>query len=130
MNSHRRVLVFVISSTALLLLVSFLSEIFHFKSSSSLNNINLIADILKKDSTVLSDTSGNTPGIEIAEKAHEDFMLYRKGHFITDFNTDTSNPSLTGFLKKLHELKNGKKRKQEVYGGNLFCITNHQNLSY
>jgi len=114
MNSHRRVLVFVISSTTLLLLVSFLSEIFHFKSSSSLNNINLIADILKKDSAVISDTSGNTPGIEIAEKAHEDFMLYRKGHFITDFNTDTSHPSLTGFLKKLHELKNGKKRKVRI----------------
>lgn len=113
MNSHRRVLVFVISSTALLLLVSFLSETFHFKSSTSLNNINLIADILKKNSAARADTSG-TQGIEPGEKTHEDFMLYRKGHFITDFNTDTTEPSLTGFLQKLHELKNGRKRKVRI----------------
>ena len=114
MNSHRRVLVFVISSTAILLLVSFLTEIFHIKSSSSLNNINLIADILEKDSTTLADTSGNSSGITIEKKAHEDFLLYRTGHFITDFNTDTTDPSLEGFLQKLYDLKKGKKRKVRI----------------
>ncbi|MEI9911304.1 MAG: hypothetical protein WDO71_17570 [Bacteroidota bacterium] len=115
MNSHRRVLVFVISSTAILLLVSILTEVFHFKSSTSLNNINLVADLLKKDSTASPDSSAdNTAGIEITKKVHEDFMLYQKGHFITDFNTDTTDPSLTGFLHKLHELKTGKKRKVRI----------------
>ncbi|HEY6504684.1 MAG TPA: hypothetical protein VIZ28_11965, partial [Chitinophagaceae bacterium] len=115
MNSSRRVLVFVLCSTAILLLVSFLTEIFPFKKSTSLNNINLIADILKKDSAALQNTSGNSsPGIEITKKVHEDFMLYLKGNFITDFNTDTTNPSLKGFLQKLHELKTGKKRKVRI----------------
>jgi lysophospholipase L1-like esterase len=114
MNSHRRVLVFVISSTAILLLVSFLSEILHFKNSTSLNNVNLIADILKKDSAAIAGTPDNTQIIEIAEKAHDDFMLYHKGHFITNFNTDTTRPSLTSFLDKLHDLKSGKKRKVRV----------------
>jgi lysophospholipase L1-like esterase len=115
MNSHRRVLVFVISSTAILLVVSILTEVFHFKSSTSLNNINLIADVLKKDSATTQDTSGTTgPGIDLTGKSHEDFMLYHKGHFITDFNTDTTDPSLTRLLKKLHELKTGKKRKVRI----------------
>jgi lysophospholipase L1-like esterase len=115
MNSNRRVLFFVLCSTAILLLVSFLTETFHFKNSTSLNNINLIADILKKDTVTTTDTSGNnSPGIAIAEKPHEDFMLYRKGHFITNFSTDTSSSSLNGFVKKLHDLKTGNKRKIRI----------------
>ncbi|MBL7742274.1 MAG: hypothetical protein JNN00_02260 [Chitinophagaceae bacterium] len=116
MNSNRRVLAFVLSSTAVLLLTSFLIEILHFRKSTSLNNINLIADILKKDSATISgDTSGvNSPGIEITKKKHEDFSLYRRAHVITNFSTDTTNPSLARFLQKLHELKSGKKIKVRI----------------
>ncbi|MEI9908685.1 MAG: hypothetical protein WDO71_02855 [Bacteroidota bacterium] len=115
MNSNRRVLVFVLCSTAILLLVSLLTEIFHFNNSTSLNNINLVADILRKDTSATTDMSiNNSPGIAIAEKPHEDFMLYRKAHFITNFSTDTSAPSLNGFVKKLHALKTGNKRKIRI----------------
>lgn len=114
MNSNRRVLVFVIGSTFILLLVSFLTEIFQLKSSS-LANISLIGDIIKKDSLNTDDaTDGREPGLKITKKLHEDFTLYKKGHFITDFNTDTNSASLQGFLQKLHELKTGKKRKVRI----------------
>ncbi|MBL7738402.1 MAG: hypothetical protein JNK14_04230 [Chitinophagaceae bacterium] len=116
MNSNRRVLAFVLSSTAILLLTSFLTELFHYKSSIPLNNINLIADILKKDPAVTDDDSlgADPPAIEIVEKARENFFLYRQGHIITDFNTDTTDPSLSRFLQKLHALKSGKKGKVRI----------------
>jgi lysophospholipase L1-like esterase len=115
MNSNRRVLFFVVSSTVILLLLSLLTKFFRFKDSTSLNNINLLTDILKKDSSPITDTSDSfSSGIEIAKKSNADFMLYQKGHFITDFNTDTTEPSLTGFMQKLHELKTGKKRKVRI----------------
>lgn len=113
MNSNRRVLDFVVYSTSILILVSLCTSFFHFKNTS-LNNINLVADLIKKDSSVTEDTTGGLAGIKITQKAHEDFALYRKGHFITDFNTDTMAPSLSAFARKLHELKTGKKQKVRI----------------
>jgi lysophospholipase L1-like esterase len=113
MNSNRRVLVFVVSSTVVLLLVSFLAENFHFRWRP-LQRVNLITDILSPDSAA-RDTSLIGPALIVVEnKPHEDFLLYKRGHFITDFNTDTSTASLTSFVKKLHDLKTGKKRKIRI----------------
>jgi lysophospholipase L1-like esterase len=114
MNSNRRVLVFVLCSTAFLLLVSIISESFHL-NWLAFNRVNLITDIVQKDTSLINDTSGiNLPGPEIVNKPQSDFTLYKKGHFITNFSVDTSKPSLTAFAQKLHDLKNGKKRKVRI----------------
>lgn len=114
MNSNRRVLVFVVYSTAFLLLVSVIAESFHL-NWPTFNRINLITDIVQKDTAATIDTSDIIlPGPEIVSKPQADFTLYKKGHFITNFSVDTSKPSLTSFVQKLHDLKTGKKRKVRI----------------
>lgn len=114
MNSNRRVLVFVVYSTAFLLLVSVIAVGFHL-NWPTFNRINLITDIVQKDTAAIIDTSDIIlPGPEIVSKPQADFTLYKKGHFITNFSVDTSKPSLTTFVQKLHDLKTGKKRKVRI----------------
>ena len=114
MNSNRRVLVFVVYSTAFLLLVSVIAESFHL-NWPTFNRVNLITDIVQKDTAATIDTSDIIlPGPEIVSKPQADFTLYKKGHFITNFSVDTSKPSLTSFVQKLHDLKTGKKRKVRI----------------
>jgi hypothetical protein len=114
MNSNRRVLIFVAYSTVSLLLFSILAESFHLKWPV-FNRVNLVADIIRKDTVVIIDTSDNNlPAPIIVKKPHEEFSLYRKGHFITCFNTDTTQSSLAGFARKLYDLKSGKKKKVRI----------------
>lgn len=114
MNSNHRVWVFVVYSTAILFFVSIIAESFHF-SWKPLKRINLISDIISADSSSVKDTSGIvTADPDPVDKPNEDFTLYRKGHFITNFNVDSTRPSLGDLVKKLHELKTGKKRKIRI----------------
>ncbi len=115
MNSNRRVLLFVVYSFGLLLLVSVLGTYLHF-DWMPFNRVNLISDVIRPDSAAIekNDTTTNVPPVEIAQKPQEDFNLYNKGHFITDFNADTNTASLQRFIARIHELKSGKKRKVRI----------------
>jgi lysophospholipase L1-like esterase len=112
MNSNRRVFEFVFYCTAILLLLSLLSEVFSIRTGS-IKNINLVADILKQPYNPVADST-TAPAVPVMVKPHEDFLLYRRGHLITDFNADTVTPALHGFLEKLHQLKTGKKAKVRI----------------
>jgi hypothetical protein len=113
MNSSRKVFLFVVYSVVIYLLISVGGTIFHF-SPMPFKRVNLISDIIIHDSTDFStDTSsGNT--IVIENKPKEDFNLYHTSHFITSFSTDTAKPSLERFVRKLHDLKTGKKKKIRI----------------
>lgn len=114
MNSNRRVLLFVVYSVVIYLMVSILGTLFHVQWMP-FKRINLISDIVTKDSTDVSDTlHDNTNGIVIEKKAHEDFNLYLRPRYITSFNTDSTEPSLRNFMQKLYDLKTGKKRKIRI----------------
>ncbi len=113
MNSHRRVLLFVVYSVVLYLFLSVLATGFHFKWMP-FKRVNLISDLITKDSTGFADTTSGIATVIIENRPHEDFNLYHRPHFITNFSTDTTRPSLAGFLAKLHELKTGKKRKIRI----------------
>jgi len=77
--------------------------------------VNLISDIVAKDSTELVTHNPDDSSVVVIEnKPHEDFNLYKRPRFITNFNTDESKPSLERFMAKLHELKSGKKRKIRI----------------
>src|SRR5260221_9806307 len=99
MTSHRKVFLFVIYSIVFYLLISILAVLFHVKWMP-LQRINLISDIVTKDSSEFRDTSLNITPIVIENKPDKSFDLYRTPRFITNFNTDTSKPSLENFVKK------------------------------
>lgn len=117
MNSNRRVLLFVLSSVLIFLLASLAGYFFGFKWTP-FDRINLISDLVVSPSgpaIAKEDTTGMTlPPIVIEKRPDEDFALYQRPHFITNFHSDTSASSLQNFVKKLHDLKTGKKTKVRI----------------
>ncbi len=115
MNSNRRVFLFVVYSASLFLLFSLLSLFFRWQWQP-LQRINLIANIIKKDTLqqVLTDLPGPADTIVIKPKPAQDFNLYRRPHYITSFHADTSHATLAHFLPKLAALKKGKKQKIRI----------------
>lgn len=121
MNANRRVLLFVFFAVILYLAGSVLAVQFHWKWLPA-QRINLISDIAKRhpgDYFDESDSSGTADSsiIVIAPPVKDkitDFNLYKSPRFITDFNADTNTVALARFIKKLYELKNGKKQKIRI----------------
>ncbi len=114
MNSNRRVLIFVLASVSIYLLLSFAGSLMHVKWLP-FRRINLISDIIKKDSfSLASDTSTGGNNIVLDKKPQEDFNLYTRANYITGFYSDTLKPTMPDFLQKLLDLKSGKKRKVRV----------------
>ncbi len=122
MNANRRVLLFVVFATSIYLLASIVATSLHWKWMPA-RRINLIADITQKypgDNFDETDSSNNadtasllTVTIPLKDKT-SDFDLYRSPHFITDFNVDTNTVALERFIKKLYDLKHGKKQKIRI----------------
>lgn len=122
MNANRRVLYFVVYAIGIYLLVSVLASALDWKWMPA-RRINLISDITHKDSDNGFDETDSLTNPDSSllltitpplKDKTSDFNLYRRGHFITDFNVDTNTVSLERFIKKLHELKNGKKQKIRI----------------
>lgn len=118
MNSNRRVLFFVLSSVTLYLLFSFSAYLFGFQWAP-FKRVNLISEIIKEDTVFIAgDTTLNGGTVVIEKKFQKDFSLYQRSRYITDFNTDSSKPSLQNFLNRLHQLKKtGKTRIRIAYFG-------------
>jgi lysophospholipase L1-like esterase len=118
MNSNRRVLHFVLSSVTLYLLFSFLAYLVGFQWTP-FRRVNLISDIVKEEVTdITPDTSQAGGPLVIEKKPQKDFSLFQRGRYITDFNSDTTLPTLKSFMAKLHQLKRtGKTRIRIAYFG-------------
>jgi len=114
MNSNRRVLKFTLGSITVYLLVSLIATITGFKWAP-LHKINLVADIFTSPAKekVPGDSTAIIPPIADKTK-HNNFSLYTRPNFITNFNADTTHPSMESFLRKLNALKTGKKRKIRI----------------
>lgn len=113
MNSNRRVLQFVTGSFCIYLLVSITGTLMGFQWMP-FRRVNLISDVIKGDSLVDVRNKPDSNVVIIEDIPDKNFELYKKGRFITNFNTDTSKASLNGFLQKLADLKAGKKRKVRI----------------
>lgn len=115
MNQNRRVLHFFIYSIGIFLFISLFSKIVGI-SWQPLKKTNLISDIfVSTDDSVANDASAvDLSAIKKNNKKEEDFTLYQKPRYITDFNADTTQSALNNFLQKLHDLKSGKKRKVRI----------------
>ncbi|MES1214675.1 MAG: hypothetical protein ABUT20_04085, partial [Bacteroidota bacterium] len=105
MPTHRKVFLFIFYSILFYLAISIAAIVFHF-NWTPFQRVNLIADLINRDSTELRDTNSSiTTPIQIADKPHEDFNLYNTPHLITDFKADTTKPSLNNLSRKLYEIK-------------------------
>ena len=117
MNKNRRVLHFVLYSVGLYLLISIIGSIAGF-NWLPFKRVSLVSDVLisPQDSLAEEDTSAiiSIPVVKRKEERKDDFSLYQKPRFITDFNADTTQPALGNFLQKLHDLKTGKKKKIRI----------------
>ncbi len=114
MNSNRRVLLFVLSSVTLYLLFSFSAYVFGFQWTP-FKRVNLISDVVKEEEPVIpGDTSTTTGTVVIEDKPQKDFSIYQRSRYITNFNTDTSRPTLERLLSRLHQLKKGGKAKIRI----------------
>lgn len=119
MNANNRVLRFVVFAICIYLLASILASSLNWKWMPA-KRINLISDITRKQPGDTPDSLNNTDSLLLLATAvslkdkTKDFELFQKGHLITDFNTDTNAVSLEKFVKKLHDLKSGKKQKIRI----------------
>jgi hypothetical protein len=113
MAANRKLFLFVVYSVIIYGLISILAASVHSRWIP-LNRINLISDIIRKDSSDLRDTTSSIPPVVIENKVDKEFALYHRSRYITNFNKDTTQASLQNFVKKLHDLKTGKKRKIRI----------------
>ncbi len=113
MAGNRKLFLFVVFSVAIYGVISIMALFLHI-SWMPLQRINLISDIVRKDSTEPRDTTQFLNPVIVEKKINKEFNLYHHPRLITNFNEDTSQPSLLTFLKKMHELKAGKKRKIRI----------------
>lgn len=118
MNSNRRVFLFVVYAVSAYLFFSLVSYAFglHWRP---FDRVNLIADVVKGDSSFLADgpgpdTTGGSQPIIIEDRPQQDFLLYHTPHYITGFQTDTSLASLPHLMAKLYALKNGQQQKIRI----------------
>src|SRR5687768_15946514 len=110
MNSNRRVLLFVVYSVRLCLMDSIARYFFRI-TWTPFKRVNLLSDLIVSPVEQLPVQDSNDiilPPIVVEKKPDEDFTLYKKPRFITNFRADTNMASLDRFVKSLHELKAGK----------------------
>lgn len=130
MNSGQRVFKFVLVSFSIYLGLSLLS-CFVKLPIPFFEKINLLSDIVNTSENNKKNNVGNGDEITIEQQAKKDFELYNKPDFITNFNADTSQPSLLSFVEKIHQNITGKKKRKiriayfgdSMIEGDLICQT-------
>jgi lysophospholipase L1-like esterase len=117
MNYNRQLVVFTITVTVIMLL---LSCFFTYTGVDilSFKNVNIISDVFRE-----APNSGS-PGKNVVknDKDHKplpgvplrDFEDYVRPHLIMHFGADTTRPSLPRFMQLLADLRDGKKKKVRI----------------
>jgi lysophospholipase L1-like esterase len=114
MNSNRRVLHFVTGSVCIYLLMSLAAQFLKVEWMP-FRRVNLVADIMYGNDSVLSSSNGtDSAAVTIEKKADKNFDLYKRGRFITNFSADPNSASLEFFMQRLDELKSGKRKKLRI----------------
>jgi lysophospholipase L1-like esterase len=119
MNYNKNVVVFTLVFTFILLAYSLLA-VFFPSYSLGLDNINIVADVLKPariDSAKFVDTT-QIPGTTVAgvdqPLAPRDINMYLKRKVVTAFYTDSSLCALPALMSKLDQLKKTGKGKVRI----------------
>ncbi len=105
-NQNKRVLALVSVCFFIYLLVSIAFKVFHL-SWEPFDRVNLIAEIFPDKEKQKSDSLAAQPKVTVKETTEQDFNLYKKPEFITNFNKG-ENSALPKFMEKLNRLKKEK----------------------
>ena len=118
MNNNRnwRVVTLISISFFIYLFFSILSFAFDIKWEP-FEKVNLITDVFdknKKSELAKADQQKNNSETKNPKNLVQDFELYKKPHFITNFYKGDSLNALSNFSEKLHQLQTSKKGKIRI----------------
>ena len=118
MNNNRnwRVVTLISISFFIYLIFSILSFAFDIKWEP-FEKVNLITDVFdknKKSELAKADQQKNNSETKNPKNLVQDFELYKKPHFITNFYKGDSLNALSNFSEKLHQLQTTKKGKIRI----------------
>jgi len=118
MNNNRnwRVVTLISISFFIYLIFSILSFAFDIKWEP-FEKVNLITDVFdknKKSELAKADQQKNNSETKNPKNLVQDFELYKKPHFITNFYKGDSVNALSNFSEKLHQLQTSKKGKIRI----------------
>ena len=118
MNNNRnwRVVTLISICFFIYLILSILSFAFDFKWEP-FEKVNLITDVFdknKKSELAKADQQKNNSETNNPKNLVQDFELYKKSNFITNFYKGDSVTALSEFAEKLHQLRTTKKGKLEL----------------
>ena len=118
MNNNRnwRVVTLISISFFIYLIFSILSFAFAIKWEP-FEKVNLITDVFdknKKSELAKADQQKNNSETNNPKNLVQDFELYKKPHFITNFYKGDSLNALSNFSEKLHQLQTTKKGKIRI----------------
>ena len=118
MNNNRnwRVVTLISISFFIYLFFSILSFAFDIKWEP-FEKVNLITDVFdknKKSELAKADQQKNNSETKNPKNLVQDFELYKKPHFITNFYKGDSVNALSNFSEKLHQLQTSKKGKIRI----------------
>ena len=118
MNNNRnwRVVTLISISFFIYLIFSILSFAFDIKWEP-FEKVNLITDVFdknKKSELAKADQQKNNSETNNPKNLVQDFELYKKPHFITNFYKGDSVNALSNFSEKLHQLQTSKKGKIRI----------------
>ena len=118
MNNNRnwRVVTLISISFFIYLIFSILSFAFDIKWEP-FEKVNLITDVFdknKKSELAKADQQKNNSETKNPKNLVQDFELYKKPHFITNFYKGDSVNALSNFSEKLHQLQTTKKGKIRI----------------
>ena len=115
-NLNWRVVTLISISFFIYLIFSILSFAFDIKWEP-FEKVNLITDVFdknKKSELAKADQQKNNSETKNPKNLVQDFELYKKPHFITNFYKGDSVNALSNFSEKLHQLRTTKKGKIRI----------------
>ncbi len=113
MNYHKRVLWFVIIITVSLFTLSFITAYFDIQWKP-LRNISILSDILKKKGKKKELIAVVEPAANTTDTLHKKFIDFDLPNRVTAYYADTNNVALKNFVRRLDELKQGKRKKIRI----------------
>jgi lysophospholipase L1-like esterase len=113
MNYHKRVLQFVALITLSLFALSFVVEYFHIEWKP-LQNISILSDVFKKKKIKADSIAVAEPLAAVGDSMQKRFVAFDQPHRLTAYYADTNNVVLKNFVRKLDELKKGKRKKLRI----------------
>jgi lysophospholipase L1-like esterase len=113
MNQNKKVLRFVVFSVVIYFFISLAGTLLKIEWAP-FNNINLVGELFSKENKeIVNPLPEKQPtNIPAEKRPARDATFFHKPGYITNFTTDTIQPTLDRLIKNLYEHKTGKKKRK------------------